>query len=275
MGDGKRWIRLYCEVVDDPKVQTLPDHLFRMWVNILCIAGSNGGILFHETFRETWLAWKLRLTVEQIQTGISELTHYGLLETEPETSNVRPHGWDKRQYESDTSTERVRKFREKQKPVSRNVSVTPSEQIQNRTDTEQNAQVDCVLDCRSLTDALWHIHPSPARFNDIEAELANEIRKSALTPERFGNLIAENLQEWAEYWKQENRPATGLLNWVKAGDYSRHPPSRKRRTNGAPSPLPTATEMRAKEAADDVIEETQRQARRAARQAAKPEGAAQ
>ena len=40
-----RWFRMYAEVVDDPKVQRLSPALFRAWVNVLCLAASNGGVV--------------------------------------------------------------------------------------------------------------------------------------------------------------------------------------------------------------------------------------
>ena len=32
------WLRLYTEVVNDPKVQKLDGESFKVWVNLLCIA---------------------------------------------------------------------------------------------------------------------------------------------------------------------------------------------------------------------------------------------
>jgi hypothetical protein len=40
-----RWLRLYCEVVADPKVQRLPGDKFKRWINLLCVAGQHDGIL--------------------------------------------------------------------------------------------------------------------------------------------------------------------------------------------------------------------------------------
>ncbi len=40
-----RWFRFYSEVLDDPKVQGLSLGLFKMWINLLCIAARNDGYL--------------------------------------------------------------------------------------------------------------------------------------------------------------------------------------------------------------------------------------
>ena len=40
-----RWFRLYDAVLDDPKVQRLPDRIFKAWINLLCLASRHGGTL--------------------------------------------------------------------------------------------------------------------------------------------------------------------------------------------------------------------------------------
>jgi hypothetical protein len=39
------WFRLYSEVLNDPKVQCLSGEHFKTWINILCIASKNHGVL--------------------------------------------------------------------------------------------------------------------------------------------------------------------------------------------------------------------------------------
>ena len=41
----QRWFRMYEEILDDPKVQKLPDDLFKAWVNVLALSSRNGGKL--------------------------------------------------------------------------------------------------------------------------------------------------------------------------------------------------------------------------------------
>ena len=40
-----RWFRFYASAVDDPKIQTLPDPLFRTWINLLCLASKADGVI--------------------------------------------------------------------------------------------------------------------------------------------------------------------------------------------------------------------------------------
>jgi hypothetical protein len=39
------WLRLYIEVLNDPKVQNLSDRLLRAWLNLLCVAPKYRGVL--------------------------------------------------------------------------------------------------------------------------------------------------------------------------------------------------------------------------------------
>jgi hypothetical protein len=107
-----RWFRFYSEAVDDPKVQTLPPELFKAWVNLLCIAARNGGIIgtLHET------GFHLRCNGSETLEIVSSLMLAGLLEEVQD--RYEPHNWSKRQYKSDTSTERVKRFRKRSKAVS-------------------------------------------------------------------------------------------------------------------------------------------------------------
>lgn len=126
-----RWFRMYDELVDDPKVQTLPAEDFRAWVNLLALASKNGGTL--PSFED--IAFRLRRSLNDVETLIERLLNATLIDRRNGGANgvhYAPHGWDKRQYKSDTSTERVKRFRN----AKRDVSETPSEP-ETESDTEQ------------------------------------------------------------------------------------------------------------------------------------------
>ena len=123
-----KWFRFYNEVLDDPKVQQLTPELFKFWVNILCIASKNDGKLPSIEA----ISYHVRASVSATQCLIDALLEARLLQ---EFSNqhsewLAPHAWQKRQYKSDTSSERVKRFRN----TKRNNIVTPPD---TDTDTEQ------------------------------------------------------------------------------------------------------------------------------------------
>jgi hypothetical protein len=103
-----KWFRFYQEVLNDPKVQSLDGELFKFWVNILCVTSQCDGVLpSHDE-----IAFYLRKSVTEIKSQMKQLVDRGLIDS---GKISRPHNWDKRQYKSDTSAERTRKYRDKKK----------------------------------------------------------------------------------------------------------------------------------------------------------------
>ena len=125
-----RWFRLYDDVLNDPKVQRLSGESFKFWINMLCIASKNGGVL--PGIED--MAFALRVSNDVCTSLIDELKTCGLIDG---SKRLVPHGWEKRQYKSDTSTDRVKRFRER----SRNVTETVSETAPD-TDTETDTETD-------------------------------------------------------------------------------------------------------------------------------------
>lgn len=102
------WFRFYTDVLNDPKVQRLPAETFRTWVNLLCLAKEHDGVLPDLPD----VAFALRIGEEQAAGFLAELTERGLLDRE-ELNTLIPHNWAGRQYPSDNSTERTRRYRAK------------------------------------------------------------------------------------------------------------------------------------------------------------------
>lgn len=126
-----RWFRMYDEVLDDPKVQRLSGDDFKAWVNILCLASRNAGVLPPAAD----IAFALRLDGKKTAAVLSRLEVGGLIG--PCETGVGPHKWNERQYKSDVSTDRVKRFRERSKPVSGTPAETPPD-----TDTDTEVPLD-------------------------------------------------------------------------------------------------------------------------------------
>ncbi|MGO4712577.1 hypothetical protein [Bradyrhizobium sp. 2TAF24] len=99
------WFRVYNTLVDDPKVQQLSSALFKALINLWCLASQNGGALPAVNV----VAYKLRMTPRKAADIIARLVTAGLLDDSGGV--VMPHNWNGRQFQSDCSTERVRRFR--------------------------------------------------------------------------------------------------------------------------------------------------------------------
>lgn len=104
-----QWFRMYAEVLDDPKVQRLAPADFKGWVNILCLTARNDG----ELPSVEDIGFALRMDPKKCQALVKSLVSAGLL-VECETG-LKPNQWDARQYKSDVSTERVKRFRQRSK----------------------------------------------------------------------------------------------------------------------------------------------------------------
>ena len=132
-----RWFRYYDDALDDPKVQRLAPHLFRAWVNMLCLASKGGGKLPAVSD----IGFKLRLSEIDAQGAVDELILAGLIDIAPNGS-LSPHNWNSRQYSSDNSADRTRKWRENKDKKYGDVTVTACDEkcdaIESYTDTEKN-----------------------------------------------------------------------------------------------------------------------------------------
>jgi hypothetical protein len=102
-----RWFRMYDELLDDPKVQRLAPEDFKGWVNLLCLASRNNGKLP----KAEDIAFALRETAESVSSLFHRLESVGLVVSRNGTYS--PYKWAERQYKSDTSTDRVKRFRER------------------------------------------------------------------------------------------------------------------------------------------------------------------
>lgn len=132
-----RWFRMYDEVLDDPKVQRLPAEDFRAWVNLLCLATRNEGRI--PPLED--VAFALRRSLDGARTLLERLRDGGLIDScsgGEHGKHDAPHGWKKRQYKSDTSTERVKRFRERSKPVA---ETPPETETETETETPDKSGV--------------------------------------------------------------------------------------------------------------------------------------
>lgn len=179
-----RWFRMYTNVVHDPKVQKLAPRLFKTWVNLLCIAGQNEGKLPPLSD----LSFMLHLSEPKIEIQLKELEAAGLID------DGRPHNWNSRQFKSDVSTARVKRFRER----SETVSETPSEQ--NRTDTEQKQSRTELKRKRRLSE---DFKPSDKDLAWATGEGFHDVAVAGETAQFVDHWVSkgETRLDWSRTWK--------------------------------------------------------------------------
>lgn len=121
-----RWFRFYIEALDDPKVQNLDGDTFKAWVNMLTLAAKHDGKLPPVEH----IAFALRCEITVAERYIERLSNGGLIDRLNGGANgyhYAPHNWSKRQYKSDSSTDRVKRFRKRSNPVTETAPDTEAE----------------------------------------------------------------------------------------------------------------------------------------------------
>lgn len=105
---NRYWIKLYLEILNDPKMGRMPDWLWRRTVEMFLVAGENGKDGLLQPVRD--LAWRLRTSDEKLTESLAALSQVGVVHETPE-------GWVVTHFKTrqavSISTERVRKFRRK------------------------------------------------------------------------------------------------------------------------------------------------------------------
>ena len=125
------WFRLYSEFAHDPKIQMLSEAMQRRYVMLMCLRCSE--VL--ETLHETEIAFQLRLSTDELDETKKLFISKNFIDKHWNLLN-----WDKRQFVSDSSTMRVRKYRDKKKQPSNDDETLQKRQsnaIDTDTDTEQ------------------------------------------------------------------------------------------------------------------------------------------
>jgi hypothetical protein len=151
-----RWFRVYDDLIDDPKVQRLNPSLFKALINLWCLASANHGVL--PPIDE--IAFKLRMKPEKAQRVLTELRAAGLIDDDE--MGARPHNWGARQFISDGSTSRVKRFRERHRNVSPAVSGTTPE-TETETETETESKTPSQGSMNSTDEAPARVPPTNGR----------------------------------------------------------------------------------------------------------------
>jgi len=131
-GKSLPWFCFHTDWRINPKVRQLPDAIQLRHIEIMCLKREG----FYPC-TDAELSWHLRCTEQEASAVCKKLADAGLLEEDGDI-----HDWDKRQRSDYTSTDRVRKHREKQVKRSGNVPMkqngTTYSTVHNST--EQNTK---------------------------------------------------------------------------------------------------------------------------------------
>jgi hypothetical protein len=108
---SKYWVKLYVELLDDPKMGLLPDRLWRRFAECLLLAKDHDDTGALPPMDHA--AWRLKTEVTQLEQEFAELVELGLL-AGTRNGGYRVTRFAKRQ-KARTSTERVREHRKRKR----------------------------------------------------------------------------------------------------------------------------------------------------------------
>jgi len=151
------WFRFYNTAVDNPKVQRLPDALFKAWVNVLCLASRHGGRIPPPAD----VAFALRVRESVAAGWLDALESRKLLDRD--ATGLTPHDWNELQYKTDVSTDRVRRFRARSHASSATPAATPPETDETVSETapesEQSQTPEKTRETEAAFAQFWDAYP--------------------------------------------------------------------------------------------------------------------
>ena len=222
MSDGLPWFRVYTNIVDNHKMRLLAFE--DRWHFIAIMACKQSGIFENADaeFVNRSLAVKLGLQLPALDELKKRLKDVNLVD-----KNWNVIKWEERQYKSDSSKERQRKYREKQK-VSK--SVTEPKRHQNAkvtaqdtdTDTDKDTEADTEKDkIKSVVKRMNALGVDTPLFREYIktrgrlkatntaralATLANKAEKLAQQGENIKELVEEaHSNGWKSIYEQKDR----------------------------------------------------------------------
>jgi hypothetical protein len=146
MGPSKYWIKLYHEILHDPKMGRLPDNLWRRTIELFLMAGEldQDG----ELPPVSDMAWTLRVSEQELEQELEALTASGL-----EIVTRTPNGWIVTRFadrqSAMSSAERVRRHRESKRKEEYYGEETEEQQDGNEGVTDRYTDSDIDSDIES------------------------------------------------------------------------------------------------------------------------------
>lgn len=259
------WFRAYTEMVDDEKLRLLAFEDRWHYVALLCLKGQ-GVLDSGDTLMLRKVAVKLGLDLRTLDDVVRRLSEVGLIDQD----TLQPLAWDKRQMKSDSSAERVARFRARKKQEQdgkedSNASVTlpkwPGNALDKETDKEGDTDIEKdkeKTNVRHKTPALefsaWPAEPSA----DVVADYLRHRReiKAPLTQTALNRLGTEAHRALEMGYSVDDFLAECMLRGWRGGKASWLEGRNESRAGQASGfdPLAYVNRHRQREEIDDVID---------------------
>jgi hypothetical protein len=192
------WFRLYGETVDDSKLRLLAFEDRWHYVAILCCKSQGIQDTTMPELLDRMMSVKLGLAERERDEAKRRLVEVGLID-----SVWQPIAWDRRQFQSDTSRERTRKWRDRQN--------SPSPPLRTESDSEQNRTERDVTCDVTVTSPIASLRKSASRIPD---DFALTDERKAYAEKHLPRVDAPALLEsFLDHWKAASGPKARKLDW--------------------------------------------------------------
>ena len=224
---AKYWIKLYHEILDDPKMCRLPDHLYRRTIELFLLAGKTGDDGSLPDVPD--IAWHLRIEEAQLLQDLQDLSHVGIVTQDDD-------GWFVTKFaerqEAVSGAERVQRYRERQKKERYYGNDSVTQDVTKRyTEPEKNQKrvgVEVEPERAKADDDNGHV-ATPEKLPVYQTEAGKVYRAwglarggaiNSLDQQHLDGMIGDYGEEWVfEAIHEANQSRThGMIsfNYVKA-----------------------------------------------------------
>jgi hypothetical protein len=229
------WLKLYVEILDDPKVGMMPDWLFRRFIQFLLVAREHNQNGLLGPVSE--MAWRLRSSDDDMLSALRTMSEIGIVAETPD-------GWLVVHFEARQKaigpTERVRAFRKRE----RNEDETERSKTGNEDDEISSSSVSSSVSDSDLPgEGGVEGEPSEAERARLRVFVEHfgkfhgqaETERWLTLADAVGDAQAQKLIAWAEKRQVHltNRPAlldsleTAARNWRKRDEPGKAPDRKK------------------------------------------------
>ena len=193
----RSYIKLFIEILDDPKMATMSDWLWRRTIELFLLAGENGD---DGTLQPvTTLAWRLRRSEKDLVEGLGALEEAGVVNKSPSGQWIVTH-FEERQ-RALTSTERVARYRKRKKDEIIDETKTLHERCLINKDKEEEEEVPPPPPVLSESQERGEWGENPKLFSKV-------LEKEMLDAGIFPSLLPE-IASYARTTKE----LRALLSW--------------------------------------------------------------
>jgi len=195
------WFRLYAETVDDPKLRLLAFE--DRWHYVACLCCKSQGIqdTTMPDLLDRMMSVKLGLAERERDEVKRRLVEVGLID-----SAWQPLAWDRRQFQSDTSRERTRRWRERQS--------SPTPPPRSEEDSEQNRTERDVTSDVTVTSPTTSRKKTASRIPD---DFALTPAREAYAEKNLPGVYAHALLEaFRDHWTAASGAKARKLDWDAA-----------------------------------------------------------